>query len=53
MFSLTESRIRTDVQAREYVREKYMESVPDAEVDRVMNLYPNGNGFLASYLFRS
>ena len=52
MFSLTKSSIRTDSQAREYVHEKYVVNAPDAEVDRVMSLYPDGNGFLTSHSFR-
>lgn len=51
IFSSTKPCIRTDAEARECVH-KYMENAPDAEVDRVMNLYPNGNGFLESYSFR-
>jgi hypothetical protein len=39
---LTESIFSTDAQARRYVHEKYMIGEPDAEVDRVMNLYPSG-----------
>ena len=42
MFKSTESTFRTSAQAREYVYEMYMKGAPDAEVDRVMSLYPDG-----------
>lgn len=46
----TEPSTRTEAQVREYVHEKYMTGAPDAEVDRVMSFYPDGNRFLGSYL---
>ncbi|KAF9779504.1 carotenoid ester lipase precursor [Thelephora terrestris] len=41
LFALAVANITTDVQVREYVQETYMKGAPEAEVDRVMSLYPN------------
>ena len=39
---LTGFTFSTDAHVREYVSETYMKGAPDAEVERVLNFYPDG-----------